>query len=397
MKKKNYRSFEEARKFVISKSIKSSNDWRKYSKSGKRPDDIPGDPATVYKKDGTWKGWGNFLGTGMIAYQNREYKSFEDARKFVHKLGLKNRDEWRVFCKSGEKPDDIPNYPAGVYKNKGWKNLGDWLGTGMIAYQNREYKSFEDARKFVRSLKLSGRKEWREYIKSGQKPDDIPSKPDGTYKKEWKDLGDFLGTGNVSGINRHKQFRSFQQARKFVRSLKLKSQPEWNAYRISGKKPDDIPSKPDGTYKKEWTTWGDWFGTGRVANQNRQFRSFTEARKFVRSLKLKDNKEWKVYCKSEEMPDDIPSNPNLAYKEFMGLGDWLDTDFIAYRDREYLPIIEAKIEARKVAKELGIKTMKDWSEAYSAGQIPKNLPSSLWNVYKRDGATKKRLKEKSRK
>ena len=129
----------------------------------------------------------------------------------------------------------------------------------------------------------------------------------------------------------------------------------------------------------------------------RKKRSFTEARKFVRSLKLKDNKEWKVYCKSEEMPDDIPSNPNLTYKEFMGLGDWLGTDFIAYRDREYLPLIEAKIEARKIAKKFGIKTQKDWSEAYSTGQIPDNLPSSLWNVYKRDGATEKRLKEKSRK
>ena len=23
----------------------------------------------------------------------------------------------------------IPAYPAGVYKNKGWKNIYDWLGT----------------------------------------------------------------------------------------------------------------------------------------------------------------------------------------------------------------------------------------------------------------------------
>ena len=90
--------------------------------------------------------------------RKKTYRSFTEARKFVHKLELKNRDECSIFCKSGKKPDDIPSYPAGVYKNKGWKNLGDWLGTGMIAYQNREYKSYEDARKFVRSLKLSGRK-----------------------------------------------------------------------------------------------------------------------------------------------------------------------------------------------------------------------------------------------
>ena len=129
----------------------------------------------------------------------------------------------------------------------------------------------------------------------------------------------------------------------------------------------------------------------------KKFRSFNECRKFVRTLGIKNEKEWREYCKSDRKPPDIPSNPNLAYKEFMGLGDLLGTDFIAYRDREYLPLIEAKIEARKIAKKFGIKTQKDWSEAYSAGQIPKNLPSSLWNVYKRDGATKKRLKEKRRK
>ena len=66
------------------------------------------------------------------------------------------------------------------------------------------------------------------------------------------------------------------------------------------------------------------------------------------------------------------------------------------KNRVFLPMIEAKIEARKIAKKFGIKTQKDWSEDYSAGQIPKNLPSSLWNVYKRDAATKKRLREKRR-
>ena len=81
------------------------------------------------------------------------------------------------------------------------------------------------------------------------------------------------------------------------------------------------------------------------------------------------------------MPDDIPSNPNLAYKEFMGLGDWLGTNFIAYRDREYLPLIEAKIEARKIAKKLGIKTLRQWIEAYKAGKIPSNLPSDPFGAY----------------
>ena len=326
----------------------------------------------------------------------KKFRSFSEARKFVRKLGLKNRDEWRVFCKSGEKPDDIPNYPAGVYKNKGWKNLGDWLGTGMIAYQNREYKSFEDTRKFVHSLKLSGRKEWREYLKSGEKPDDIPSKPDGTYKKEWKGLGNFLGTGNVSGRDRHKQFRSLTESRKIAISLVLKTQHEWKNYVKKNKLPNDVPRDPQTVYAKEgWKGWGDFLGTGRVANQNRQFRSFTEAKKFAQSLKLKGVEEWKAYCKSEEIPDNIPSNPNKEYKkEWITWGDWLGTGTVAntVRSANFSPWPEAKQKMRKLGKEYGLKGFSDWKKfAKTHGKLltELNLPAAPWLVYTKEKVWKR--------
>ena len=78
----------------------------------------------MYKKQGTWKSWGDFLGTGY-----REYRPFEEAREFVRTLGLKSISEWTKYAKSGKKPEDIPSTPNGVYKDKGWKGLRDWLGT----------------------------------------------------------------------------------------------------------------------------------------------------------------------------------------------------------------------------------------------------------------------------
>ena len=93
-------------------------------------------------------------------------------------------------------------------------------------------------------------------------------------------------------------FRSFNKARKFVHSLKLKNVPDWEEYRKSDKKPFDIPATPNRTYKKEWISYGDWLGTGRIANQKRKYRSFEEAREFVRKLKLKNRDEWDAYVKS---------------------------------------------------------------------------------------------------
>jgi hypothetical protein len=43
---------------------------------------------------------------------------------------FKNQKEWRDYCKSGQKPEDIPSNPDKTYKQEGWKGFGDWLGTG---------------------------------------------------------------------------------------------------------------------------------------------------------------------------------------------------------------------------------------------------------------------------
>ena len=78
-----------------------------------------------------------------------------------------------------------------------------------------------------------------------------------------------------------KEFRDFESAREFARSLNLKGRKEWVEYHKSGKKPDDIPSAPRTKYPTKWTGWGDWLGTGTVANFNKQYRPFKEARDFV--------------------------------------------------------------------------------------------------------------------
>jgi hypothetical protein len=94
-------------------------------------------------------------------------------------------------------------------------------------------------------------------------------------------------------------FLPFDEARKFVRKLGLKSQFEWKQYCQSGKLPLNFPRTPEGVYKNsnEWREWGDWLGTGNIANQNKKYRAFTDAKNFVRTLHLETGKEWIAYCK----------------------------------------------------------------------------------------------------
>ena len=112
-----FKSFTEAREFARSLGLKSQKEWSDYCKSGNKPNGIPFDPNTVYKKD--FKGMGDWLGTGTLRPQDRVYRSFKEAREFARSLGLKGAKEWREYCKSGNKPGDIPSNPWDVYKE--WK------------------------------------------------------------------------------------------------------------------------------------------------------------------------------------------------------------------------------------------------------------------------------------
>lgn len=121
------------------------------------------------------------------------------------------------------------------------------------------------------------------------------------------------------------KFRSFEDARTFARSLNLKSQKDWRNYCNKEKKPQDIPTDPGTTYKnKGWISYGDFLGTDRIATREIKFLSFNEARSFVRSLNLKNTKEFREYVKSDTSNKMIPTNPNVVYKdEWMGFGDFI--------------------------------------------------------------------------
>ena len=306
-----WRSFEEARSFVWGLGLKSQKEWNEWSKSGERPRDIPSAPYQVYEEEG-WLSWPDFLG-----YVAVEMRPFEEAQDYIRSLGLKSKKEWEEWRKSGLRPRDIPSRPDQVYEEEVWLSLGDFLGY-RPGYVEGGWRTFEDARDFVRSLELKSQEEWYEWRKSDQKPHDIPSCPEEVYKEEgWLSWGDFLGyrPGHVARKRGTTEKRSFTEARDYVRRLGLKSQEQWWEWSKSGQRPSDIYSNPDRGYKdKGWLSWGDFLGFDEGYDAGAEWRGFEDARDFVRSLKLKSEKEWREWSKSDERPPDIPSRPDQVYK-----------------------------------------------------------------------------------
>ena len=233
-----------------------------------------------------------------------KFRPFSEAREYIRGLNFKTRNEYRTWSKSLERPQYIPSIPELIYKTE-WVGWGDWLGTGKVANQRRTFKPFDEARAFVRSLNFKGQIDYRAYLKSSERPQDIPSKPEGTYKTEWVSWGDWLGTDAIASQNR--VFRPFNEARAFVRSLNFKGKSEHHVWSKSSERPIDIPSAPGRTYKGEWINWGDWLGTFTIAPFNRVYRPFNEARDYVISLNFKSSSEYAAWTKSTSRPKDIPT------------------------------------------------------------------------------------------
>ena len=92
----------------------------------------------------------------------------------------------------------MPRVAVKDAKGKG----GPWAGNGGQNKGTSRMLPFAAARAIVRKLKLKGREEWRAWSKSGQRPSNIPSHPDDTYRDDgWISMPDWLGYGSEGGAS----------------------------------------------------------------------------------------------------------------------------------------------------------------------------------------------------
>jgi hypothetical protein len=249
--KKEFRSFEEARKYAQKLNLKSYTEWIEFRKSDNKPDDTPSAPSQIYEG---WISWGDFLGTGNIAPKNRKFLSYDEAKKRIRKFKILSEKEFRNIAKNGTLPLGIPRDPQKSYKKEfsGW---GDFLGTGKIANQDRNFLTYDDAKNKVKKLGITTLRTWQKAVSEGQIPKNIPTLPSRTYKKEWKGWGDFLGTGTIAPLVLSENWLSWPEAkilyRKIAKENNLKNLADWKKYCKTHKLPKELPPTPVNIYTKE--------------------------------------------------------------------------------------------------------------------------------------------------
>ena len=372
-------SFAEARDFAHALELKKKDDWFKWLLSNNLPSGIPKAPSRVYNRNG-WLGWGDFLGTGSIANQNREFVSYSECSDYALKQGIKSGTEWREFCKSGARPSNIPSNPQLEYKENGWKGWGNFLRTGSTANQNREFLPFAKARDYIRELGLQTWEDW--YSILNNLPENIPKAPNITYCNEgWIDMKDWLGSKVMRGQSR---FLDFEEARRYTRKQGFTSTSQWDEFRCSDDFPEFLPQAPHDSYKETgWQGIGDFLGTGSIANQNREFVSYSECSDYALKQGIKSRTEWREFCKSGARPSNIPSNPQLKYKEngWKGWGDFLRTLSLQPQMKKFLNYESARNKMRP----FGLSTRKEWRLFVDEGNRPADIPGDPYKKYKNKG------------
>jgi len=342
--------------------------------------------SDVFEKSIKLKVW------NKIAHIN--YRSYEEARKFVHKLDLKSVREWGNYCHNKfkdkpKKPFDIPTNVSGYYRGIGvWKGYGDFLGTGKIADHLKVFWSFSKARNFLHKLKFKKYEEYETYCEKGMLPVHIPSSLV-TYKSDarWKGSRDFVGVSYRFG-SKFLKYLPYKKARKFVHKLKLITGNDWHDY-INGqlktkmKRPQNIPMIPKATYKnKGWKGWKDWIGPSYNPNWKNEeikksFLGFVQARKFVQKLKLKNINDWKKFAKSKDRPAYIPTTPYLYtnHKNWKGLEDFIGTkiDYLSFK------------KARRIVHKLKLRSKAEYVKFKLKDKKYTNIPTYPYKIYRKKG------------
>ena len=316
VRNREWMSFQDAKAHIQSQGIRTHGQFQEWSKSKKRPKDFPSTPYQVYINE--WKGWGDFLGTGNISVRRKkEWMSFQDAKALMQSQGIRTHGQFQEWSKSKKRPKDFPSHPQRTYKNE-WRGWRDFLGA--------KWMSFDQAKARMQSQGIRTFTQFREWSKSGQRPENFPSNPNITYKDKWRGWSDFLGTGNISTQNSEQTI--FEARAAFLRQ-KISTDITPEEEKQAGSKPENFPNSPDEVYKDEQTDPDNFL------ESETTWMSFNESKAFIQQLGITNQRDFFEEKKnnSDIFPENFPPNPKAFYTN---TGEWIGWhDFLGLTSKPY--------------------------------------------------------------
>ena len=283
--------------------------------------------------------------------KNTSFVDFKTALIIVRDLNINSVTEWRKWIKVN-KDKKIPYNPDSFYKNSGWVNYKHFFGSNSL--KRKKFITYNDARNLLKTYKLNNYKEFSKWV-SKNMDKNIPSRPEQIYLKDWISWGDFLSSGKIS--NSKKIFKSYNDCVLFLKEIELSGHNSFIEW-FSLIKPIDIPSNPHIIYKEKWVSWGEFLSTGNICNSKKEFIDY----KMCRDIVIKNNiKTVNDFCKWIDRPENIPSKPNIIYKNngWISWSDFLGRNIISHKKmgEKYLSYNDAKNYLKKFKTCMNIKEL----------------------------------------
>jgi hypothetical protein len=144
--------------------------------------------------------------------------------------------------------------------------------------------------------------------------------------------------------------------------------------------PKFLPKAPNKVFI-DWTTWGEYLGTGSVHTHNRKniYYSYEDAKKYLQeSFNLKNSSEFK----KTNIPIFIPKKPYNIYKEWCGWENFLGYKSTIRRNREYLDFESAKEWIKNNYGKITVEEYRKKSKDDTLVEFLPKKPEKFYNNFK---------------
>ena len=123
------------------------------------------------------------------------WRPYKEAREYVRSLLFNNPREYEDWSKTPDKPYDIPTTPRREYKDCGWVNWTDYLGTKL---------GYEESKAAIKHLKIKTSVQYAKFAREHKLPRGVRQQPHKVFKKtgEWLGWPDYLGRDVPKPINK---------------------------------------------------------------------------------------------------------------------------------------------------------------------------------------------------
>lgn len=201
--KNSFLKYEELKKIVNEQNIQSLREYLIFRRSQKDIDKFPSSPRNFYSLTSEWKGWLNFLNREKPKRAHKRCLDYSTASKIAISLNISSRRNYDFHVSSKSLPKGMPASPHLTYKDC-WMGWGHFLGKNIKRKVMPKHFTFSEAKKIIRNFNLTCGNQLTTLKKQGKLPIEIPSKPQKTYKNEWKGWNDFLGREKCRALQNSK-------------------------------------------------------------------------------------------------------------------------------------------------------------------------------------------------